>query len=562
MIEDVTGEASYKDINSPDYDRQVAEDALYHTIGPLTDAPRWAAEWSSPGSPVPGFVPNGAAPRWTRDEIIIAYAGDPSMLAGTTKDNPRSPKYGRTGGAPLYRQVMKQLRRFNRAGDFQAMADAYNNGLFGLLSFMRKGKDESRSAFIPFVWRGVEGAITSGVGSNVEAIRASAAASKSGTRGLKSLFEVDSADEAREIANQVKGEYQTTQSDDLSPENPFGIYSSRFYKVAMDYANALEAKDEDMISAAEQNIESLLDTIKSDGVAVRGIGTGSEQAISTPDRSTSVSIKSIDAGKRGEDEARTATLDIPERPEDKSGIEPEAIEAALNICLTHDLGKEIGMTQTFQKIAIDAGAEIDARGVPVIGGPMTANELRYIIRNMGPLGKFYPGRKVVRKNLQIVRDAPGWWSPGEDPEIEPIPGTDQIWESIWLRSGCPHMGDTEISVEMTNEVRDLNANKIATKRTIKMKRDPRTGEMTKEESISKVAVNAALRKAYVKLKIAADLWKRESGEEDDIDESRHKDGLLTIKESYDSIDRKMISEAFSYILRRVRHGILGNYFIS
>jgi hypothetical protein len=34
--------AWYKDIDSPDYDRQMAEDALFHTIGPLTPTPMWA----------------------------------------------------------------------------------------------------------------------------------------------------------------------------------------------------------------------------------------------------------------------------------------------------------------------------------------------------------------------------------------------------------------------------------------------------------------------------------------------------------------------------------------
>jgi len=34
-------DASWKNPNLPDYDRQYAEDCLHHTIGPLTDNPRW-----------------------------------------------------------------------------------------------------------------------------------------------------------------------------------------------------------------------------------------------------------------------------------------------------------------------------------------------------------------------------------------------------------------------------------------------------------------------------------------------------------------------------------------
>lgn len=547
LVEDVSDEASYKDINSPDYDRQIAEDALWHTIGPLTDNPRWTAEWKSRSTPVPGFVPNGPAPKWTKEEIIMAYAGDPSLLDGMTKDNPKSPKYGRNG-APLYRQAMNQLRRFNKVGNFQALADAYNNGMYGLLNFMRRGKDQSRSPFISYVFRGVEGAITSGVGTNKESINA--------LRDLKLLREVDTPQQARDMADSIKGEYQSISSDDFTPDNPYGIYSSKFYKLAMDYADALEKEDEVAVDSAERDIEDLIKRVKEDAIAVRGIGTGSEQAISTMDRQTSIPIKSIDVGRKGEDDSRTATMDIAEQPAD--GIEPEAIEYAIRSCLFYDLGATVGNIPRYQEIARQAGAEVGVNGLAVIGGPLTANELRYLIRNLGPYGLYYPGRGVLRKNVQIVRDAPNWWKPGEDPEIEKLPESDEIWKSIWLRAGSPPMEPTEISNEMTNEVRDLASNRIATKRTVQRKVSP--DGTVREEAISKAAISTALKKAMVKFRVAAYLYTLEA--EEDIDESlktdRYRD-FKTIVENVDYIDRCMINDAFAFINRRIQLSLLGQY---
>lgn len=560
LINEDVSDASYKDFNDPGYDRQTAEDALYHTIGPLTDTPRWSESWTSRGTtPVPGFVPNGPAPQWTKDELIMAYAGDPSLLEGDTKANPRSPKYGRAGGAPLYRLVTRVLRQYQRTGDFQAMSNAYNNGLFGLLQMMRRGKDESRSPFISFAQRSVLGAITSGVGASLESIRAIGGLSKSGTRGLKSVIESDDPSEVRDMANQVKGEYRTSKSDDMDPDNPFGVYSSRYYTVAMRYADALESDDEIAIDNARQDINELINTIKDESIAIRGIGTGSEQAISTPDRATSVPISSIDAGKKGEEGSRTAAANIAEpETESTNGIEPEAITYVLQMTMEHDLGATIGMIPRYKQMAIDAGAKI-VDGNPVIGGRLTANELRYVIRTLGPIGLNYPGAGNVRSNLTIARDKPGWWKAGDDPEIEPIP-TGGIWTSIWKRSGGPAMGATAIANEMTEEVKELNNLNIKTARSVKTKIGK--GGASKEEAISKIAVHTAMTSAFVKLKIAAYLYKIEQDEDDDLNESLinklRSQGVL-LKEDIDPIDRKLINEAYDFIMVRLRDSIISEY---
>ena len=62
LAESQLDNASWKDPYSPNYDRQYAEDVLYHTIGPLTDSPRYTESWSGSATPPPGYQPGGPAP--------------------------------------------------------------------------------------------------------------------------------------------------------------------------------------------------------------------------------------------------------------------------------------------------------------------------------------------------------------------------------------------------------------------------------------------------------------------------------------------------------------------
>lgn len=555
LLRETNEDVSYKDNRSESYDRQVAEDALYHTIGPLTETPRWSSEWTSQSTPVPGFSPNGPAPKWTPEQVIYAYAGDPDLLDGDTKNDPKSPKYGRSGGSPLYRLAARQMRRFNKVGDYQALSNAFSNGLLGLMNMMRPGYDEGRSPFISFVARNIEGAIVSGVGATRESIRAAGGASKSGIRGLMSVLDSDNPDEIRSIADQVKGKYQTARSTDKNVDNPFGVYSSRFYKTVNDYADALESKDEDRIESTKGAIEDLQRTIEDESVSVRGIGTGSEQAISTPDRATSIGLVSFD--NKDDDSAKKKSLEAAAPTQEvDAGIEPEAITFILQTVLDHDLGAIVGNIPRYQQIAADAGAEI-VNGVAKIGGKMTANEFRYVLRQLGPLGLNYPGAGVPRSNTAKPRDAANWWKPGEDPEIEPIsdevrsnnPNLGETWVSIWKRNNGPQMGPTEVAAEMTQEVKELQALGIPTARSIKSK-TTKTGAV-KEEAVSKVAVFAAMKSAFVKLKIAAYLYKIEH-EDDDLNESMKAVKSIPLMESIDLVDKQIISEAFDFIIMKVR----------
>ena len=545
---------SFKDINSPEYDRQVAEDALYHTIGPLTDAPRWTDKWTSRSTPLPQFVPGGPAPQWTRDEVVMAYAGDLQLLDERSEDNPRSPKYGRGGGSPLYRQAKRVLRQFNRLGDHHAMTNAFNNGLFGLLQMMRKGKDQSRSPFISFVSRSVLGAVANGVGATKESQLAIGSESETGIKGFKALLDVTDANEARNLANQVKGSYQKEPSDDYTPDNPFGMLSTDYYQAAMSLADALESDDSDRIESIKQDIQSKIEDIRDRNVAVRGIGTGSEQAISNPDRMTAVPIKSLDYTRKGEDDSKVEVLNIAERPQSSGGLEPEAVTYALRICLENDLGKIVRNVKKYHPVAIEAGAEVE-NGVPIVGGRLTVNELRYVIRSLGPVGLNYPGEGVLRSNSTVPRDKlnSAWWYPGEDPEIESIPSSGEIWTSIWKREGGHYKGAAAIAIEMTEEVKEFNRLGIATARTVKIKG---TGANAYEEAVSRPSVHAAYSSALVKLKIAAFMYNEEFG--DDIDESvvhnLRKSGLLC--EDADPIDRALINEAFNFITNRLRAAIV------
>ena len=556
LLNEDVADTSWKDPSSTNYDRQVAEDALYHTLGPLTETPRWAGEWTSPSPPVPGFAPNGSAPRWTPEEVVMAYAGDPDLLDGSTSGNPRSPKYGR-GGSPLYRQANRQTRRFGRSGDFQALMNAFSNGLLGLTNIMRAGYDEGRTGFISFASRHIEGAIVSGSGATQEGIRAAGAESKSGLRGLRSVLGTNDPSQIREIANQVKGKYQSERSTDKNKDNPFGIYSSRFYKVSNDYADAIESGDQDKIESSKSAVKDLIDTINDESVAIRGIGTGSEQAISTPDRATSVKISSINAPKETEEGMQTSGLANKLEQKESApmgGIEPEAITYILQTVLENDLGAVVGNIPRYQQIAADAGAEV-VNGIAKIGGKMTANEYRYTLRQLGTAAlNNYPGDGVMRSNTSKPRDAANWWKPGEDTEIEPIP-SGGTWTSIWKRSGGPEMGPTEIAAEMTQEVKEFNKLGIATARSVKAKASP-TGAV-KEEAVSKVAVFAAVKSAYVKLKVAAYLYKLEE-EDDDLEEGVKKT-LRPILESIDPVDRRLINEAFDFILVRLRDNLIRQY---
>lgn len=538
----------WKDPHSPNYDRQWAEDALYHTIGPLTDNPRWYTDWTSPSEPVPGFVPGGPAPRWTPEEVVMAFAGDPQLLFRGL-DNPRSPAYGNKGGSPLYRTARRVARIYNRDRDRSFIADLFSNGFIPLVRMMQPGFDESRSPFISYVIRYIQGAMEHGVGGTEQAIRAKGAESTEGVTGLEGMLAETNPQKVEELANQVKGDFRQNRSHAKHPDNPFGGYSSRYYQVGMNYADALRSGNEEHIKAARSQIEELIDTIKDESIPVLGASTGIGQAVSTQDRTTSVGVKSLDIERRGSEGKGTLGGQLPARAEEEDFVDPGAVYYILEIALKHDIKQQIGGSQILANKLIQAGVNFGD-----LGGPLTATEYRYLLRELGPAVRSYPGKDQVRKNINIPREAKGWWQAGEDPEIEPIPGGAQgaLWRSIWLRNEQPHLGPTEIAQEMTEEVREFTKLNIPTARKIKTKTDARSGR-TIESAITKVAVSNTFQAALAKLKAIAILYREELGMEES--KALLRNGF-TLLEGIDATDRALLAETAESIVRRLQRTLV------
>lgn len=552
------GNTSWKDPDDPDYDRQWAEDALYHTIGPLTDNPRWAQTWTSPSEPVPGFTPGGPAPRWTPEELVYAFAGDPNLLMARGKSNPRSPQYGNKGGSPLYRTARKVARVYNRGTDPSFISDMYSNGFISLLRLMQPGQDKSMAAFISFAIRHVQSAMEHGIGGEVRTKAAAGQEAQLGdkgnkitARGLKSLLDETNPEELRKAAGIVKGEYREQQKHDKNPNNPFGYFSAPYYQTVMYYADALESGDEQSIAASRQAIKDLIEQIEDYNTMIGGASTGLGQAIDTPDRKSSIGIASMDAPSgEGEDDAGGMAANIPGEAEDESFIDQESIRYILDIALNHDLGKILATSEKYNAMAAKMGAK---KGK--IGGKMTVNELRYVIRTLGQSGSSYPGKGRPRSNTDIPRDSRGWWLVGEDPEIEPLPvsedvGTDPIyeglWHSIWSRNGYESMGPQAIATEMTAEVEEFRRFNIPTARDIKEKTK---GGKTFKEAVSKVAVANTVKAATVKLKIIADIYSDSFG----LDESILRNSpIMEDVRSLDKLDRQIIAESANTMVRKMQ----------
>lgn len=543
ILQEQHDDTSWKDPNSPEYDRQVAEDGLFHTIGPLLDNPRWTDKWTSSSEPVPGFTPGGPAPRWTPDEIVFAFAGDPELLF-SGPGNPRSPQYGNRGGSPLYRAAKRVSRIYRRDNDRSFIADMYSNGFVPLVQMMHPGYDEARSPFISYVLRNVVSAMEHGFGGEQRTSRAAGSESITGLRGIGSLLGETDPAKVREAANAVKGQYQTTRSHDKNPDNPFGPFSSAYYQTVMAYADALESGDPGQVEAAKSRLNQLVDQIEEYSIPVRGASTGMGQAVSTPSRNTSVGVSSIDVstggaeGREGSMAGNIAGTEAEEPP-----VDTETIKYILDIALNYDLGATLSGSKRYQEMAASLGAD-------KIGGKMTVNELRYIIRTLGAVAADYPGRGTMRANTDIPRDSKNWWSSGEDPEIEPIPGSDGgIWHSIWTRSGFESMGPTPIADEMTEEVREFNKLGIHTARQIKAKQK---ATKTRVEVVSKVAVANTIRAATVKLRIIAHIHRADLG----VEESKQLRAQGLILESLDAIDLNIVCETCDWMVRKINRAIV------
>lgn len=270
------------DPHAPGYDRQRAEDLLWHTVGPLTDDPKWLnSKWSSSTPEPEDYEPGGPAYKWTPEQVVYAFAGNPSKLFMRSPDSPNS---GKMGGSPMFRLAKRVARKFGKSQDDDFIADVFSNGFVPLTKMMHKGFDEGREPFISYVMRSVQGAMESGPGADKASLEVTSGDRSKNHFGLAAALDSRDPKKIRTAADKVKGEYRTKKSYDKHPDNPYQAYSYSYYTTMHNYADALESGSEDRIEAAQNQIRQLIDDIESSNPVIRGAASGMSQAVSNMDR--------------------------------------------------------------------------------------------------------------------------------------------------------------------------------------------------------------------------------------------------------------------------------------
>ena len=493
----------WKDPNSPNYDRRYAEDCLFHTIGPLTENPKWSpTEWFPRASELPppeGYKPEGPAPRWTPDEVVIAYAGDPSQLG---KEGPRAP--GRTGGpkdAPLLRLAMR-LSRDAKRGGFQNVSENYQNGLLELSKLLKPGRDASRAPFIGWVTKSIFGAMKHGVGQTLETQRGVTVLKKMsnikgprdayGRLSYKTLLE-PAIEKINGYIDIIAPKYQeiTSNKYDKDPGNPYGQYSPYVYKLGEALIWAMQEEDPEKEKEVRAELAAALEKAEALGDITLGMTTGAFSAISTPKdfiyppqryKKTGESNfdseeeyqKALRDHKIARRELRSSSIDMPMGDEGNTAaetlvsggsddlarfIDQEAVTEIINIALKEDLYDIYGPSPDFQEFLDEVNATPDE-----VKGTLSPDEFRVLIRNLGSLASQYPGRNKVRSS-NVPRYSEGWLKPGEDPELEEIPESGKTWESLWLRKGMPSQSAEDTEKEFKDEASEFKQLNIPTARS-------------------------------------------------------------------------------------------------
>jgi hypothetical protein len=616
LLAEQINDGAWKDPYDPDYDRQQAENALHATLGPMTDGPTWDADWTDPS----GFTHKKGtpAPIWTKDEVFIAIAGDPSKPPG----DPRSPQYSTTtdigrniSAAPLWRWATEEAKKYSRF-NYQDVMDAYSNGAMAIVTMMRAGADESRVNVISWMKRNVLSAMEKGpsaVSWKAKSVMGNVSRHKKsrGLVGLQGVLGETDPDRIREFANQVKGKYRSEKSDDVHNDNPFEQYSSRYYNVTMQYADALESEDDGRIENIKDEIENLVNDVRDDLTAITpGFETGQSEAISDLSRgkqkfefvivpepnadpithteksntqknaeeavkkqfpgaeikcigSTSVakSIGSLDvASDEGGTMAGQVVGSRNRNRLSKVSVQitaPETVTALINFALQNDVSEAIPLDSPVrEKIKNYAVSDIDDdipgfyKGLGkkdpeslIPRGSLTATELRLILRTFG-VDNFF-GKEIPRDTVD-PRGAPGWWEPGEDPEIEPYTdkdGDEKMWNSIWRRNGSKSMitehgfNGAAVQDELAQETKEFKELGIATTAVIRLGAGRDKG---RELTVSNVRLSKQQKSGLVKVAGAAQLIKSEIMDEGIV--------TLPILESIDDLDKHALLEACDYVI--------------
>ena len=236
---------------------------------------------------------------------------------------------------------------------------------------------------------------------------------------------------------------------------------------------------------------------------------------------------------------------------------PETVTALINFALQNDVSEAIPPdSPAREKIKSYAASDIDDdipgfyKGLGkkdpeslIPSGSLTATEFRLILRTFG-VDNFF-GKGVPRDTVD-PRGAPGWWEPGEDPEIEPYTskdGDEKMLNSIWRRNGSKSMisehgfNGAAVQDEFTQETKEFKELGIATTAEIRIGTGRDEG---RELTVSNVRLSKQQKSGLVKIAGAAQLIKSEIMGESII--------TLPILESIDDLDKHALLEACDYVI--------------
>ena len=605
-------QAQWKDPYSPEYNREYAEDCLYHTIGPMTVNSRWVNKpWvSRVGNEAPeDFVPGGKAPRWTDSEVYIAFAGLSDGKNFHQRGGNKGPASGKYG-SPLYRIARRTAKQVASSSgkymDENLVEDCYQNGSVALVKLLQPGADRSLSPFISWAATQVEGAMTGGVGGDKrtdmllndksvyfvtpagqvkvrlpvaaktpnagespEAFRArqeksiklKAEAESNWVRkevyGIPTLLQMTNPEEIYRAIDVVSEEYRYESKQDRASGNPFGHFSSEYYMYGSELAAAFEDGDPERIELAKKDLEKLQSRAESASAMILGTKTGLKpgHTITTPDRKTQTKIASISGGRPSAETGEAEEMQLADRRvnEDPEAPKPaELFNHIIKLCLNYDLRDILRGTKFLN---------VDEKKLENIKGFMTSNEFRFLIRSYGQIASDYPGRGEMREKLNIPRELPGWWSPYEDPEIELVAGSEEIWDSIWLREGCHAMKVPGIVEEMAAEAKEFEEGFIIgegeDEKIVKIPISPSRMVKANGMSISRQKVSGDLTSATQKFEMAVLAERRSLAQDDSLSESIN--GKLVSMIVEDKTDKKIMMEQLNQLLRintKIQHDLI------
>lgn len=602
----------WKDPYSSEYSREYAEDCLYHTIGPLTSNSRWVDKpWlSRVGNEAPeDFVPGGKAPTWTDSEVYIAFAGLSDGTNFHQRGGNKGPASGKFG-SPLYRIARRAAKQVasstGKYMDESLVEDCYQNGSVALVKLLQPGADRSLSPFISWAATQVEGAMTGGIGSDTRidmllsdksvyyvtpagqvkvrlpvmakspnagespeafrarqerAVKLKAEAESSWVRkevyGIQSLLQMTNPEEIYRAIDVVSEEFRYESKTDRAGGNPFGHYSSEYYMFGSELAAAYEEGDQERIELAKQDLEKLESRAEGASAMILGTKTGLKpgHTITTPDRKTKTKIASISGGRPSAETGEAEEMQLADKRVDEDPEAPkpkELFNHVLKMCLNYDLRDILRGTKFL---------DVDEKKLDNIKGFMTSNQFRFLIRSYGQIASEYPGKGEMREKLNIPREMPGWWSPYEDPEIELVAGSEEIWESIWLRDGCHALKVPDIVEEMAAEAKEFEEGFIIgegeDEKIVKIPINPSRMAKANGLSISRQKVSGDLASATQKFEMVVLAERRSLAQEESLSESIN--GKLVHLIIDDKLDRKIMMEQLNQLLRyntKIRHDLI------